>query len=63
MDNSKPWYLSKTLWVQIIGAIALIVAHFSQPLSDFLVNNFGAVGGAWVAINFVLRLFTSQQIG
>lgn len=59
----KAWYLSKTLWLQIIGAVVLIVGQFSPTLSAFLQSNFSAVGAGWAAVNFILRLFSKDQIG
>ncbi len=60
--DAKPWYLSKTILVQIIMGIAMIVAVFSPSASDFIKNYFGEIGSAWAIINVILRLITKKEI-
>jgi hypothetical protein len=58
MENSKPWYLSKTLWLQVLGVIAVIV-----PASQhFIAENLGATGVGWAMINMVLRLISKDKL-
>lgn len=55
--DAKVWYLSKTLWVNILGGIVLLL--------DYL----GTIGieEAWIAAalalaNFIIRFLTSQPL-
>jgi hypothetical protein len=51
--NKKKWYLSKTMWVNILAATVDIASGF-------------ATGGALTALsvaNMVLRAITKQPIG
>ena len=62
MQNSKPWYQSKTIWVgiiQVLCAIGLLVADFLQ-VGDFTAPAFVllAVG----ILTIVLRFLTEQPI-
>lgn len=54
----KPWQ-SKTLWMNLIGAIA---ALFIPSVADFIASNPEVVALIWSGINFVLRLVTKDQI-
>jgi hypothetical protein len=60
--DAKPWYLSKTILVQLLGALAIIVGLFSPTVGEFIKNNFSEVGAAWAIVNVVLRFFTQDQI-
>jgi hypothetical protein len=62
MDPTKPWYLSKTILVNIIMAIALVVANFNPAAAAFIQSNFALTGVAWSVINVFLRLITKQEI-
>jgi hypothetical protein len=53
----KTWYLSKTLWVNIIAAIALLV----QTQTGFIVDA-EAQAGILAVINLILRLITSTGL-
>ena len=58
MENSKQWYLSKTLWLQVLGIIAIIV-----PASkEFIAQNLGESAAAWAFINVVLRLISKDKL-
>jgi hypothetical protein len=60
--DSKPWYLSKTILVQLLGAIAIIAGLFSPSVGAFIKDNFSEVGAAWAIVNVVLRLVTKDQV-
>lgn len=62
MDSAKPWYLSKTILVQLLGALAIIAGLFSPSIGDFIKNNFSEVGAAWAIINVILRMVTKDQL-
>jgi uncharacterized membrane protein len=53
----KPWYKSKTVWVNIIAVIVLIV----QTQTGLIVpENYQT--WAIIAINFLLRLITKEEL-
>ncbi len=55
--NTKPWYLSKTLWVNFVAIVALLV----QSQTEYVVS--AEVQAAFlVIINFILRLITKQEL-
>ena len=60
--DSKPWYLSKTILVQILMGIAMIVAIFSPSAGDFIKNYFGEIGSGWAIVNVILRVITKKEI-
>lgn len=56
--DSKPFWQSKTFWVQILGCVALAV-----PAShDFILNNLGESGAAWAVINMIVRVISKDKI-
>jgi hypothetical protein len=61
-EQSKPFYLSKTLWVNLMGVIAIVVAQFSPEASSFISEYFAELGSAWSAINVVLRLVSKDKL-
>jgi len=60
--QSKPFYLSKTLWVNLFAIVAVVFAQSAPAMSDFIKANFAEVGGAWAVINTVLRLISKDQL-
>jgi len=54
----KPW-LSKTLWVNLIGAAS---AMFFPPVGDFISSNPEIVMVLWSGINMLLRLVTKGAV-
>jgi hypothetical protein len=54
----KPWYQSKTIWVNALGLVAMIVPQSAA----FIAEHFSAVGIGWSLINVVLRLITKGKI-
>jgi len=54
----KPFYLSKTFWVQVVAIVAVVI-----PASrDFIQNNLSESAGAWAVINLVLRAISKQKL-
>lgn len=62
MDNKKPFYLSKTIMVNILAGVAMIVAVFQPSVGAFIQEHFSAVGGGWAILNVALRLITKKEI-
>lgn len=54
----KPWYSSKTLWLQVLGIVMIAV----PSTSAFIQANFVASGIAWAVINMILRLVTKGRV-
>jgi len=56
--NSKKWYLSKVLWVNVVGIIiALVTTLITQNIIT------AEIGSAVLAVaNIILRLLTNQPI-
>lgn len=57
-ETKKPWYLSKTLWIQVLGIVALIV----PASAEFIKEYFSEVGMGWALVNMVLRLISKDKI-
>lgn len=62
MDSSKPFYLSKTLWLQVIAVAVLLLSAKLPGVADFLKTNFSEVGAGWAIVNVVLRLISKDQL-
>lgn len=62
MENAKPWYLSKTILLQLMGVVIVIVGAYNEKVADFMKVNFSELGIGWAAINVVLRIVTNKQI-
>lgn len=60
--DSKPWYLSKTILVQVLMGIAMIVAVFSPSAGDFIKSYFSEIGAGWAIVNVLLRVITKKEI-
>ena len=56
--DSKPWYTSKTLWVNAIAFVALVVQSFG---TGFVIGAEEQVG-ILAVINILLRIITKQPI-
>lgn len=57
-ENKKPWYLSKTLWMQVLAIVAIIV----PGSANFIKEYFSEVGMGWALINMILRLISKDKI-
>jgi hypothetical protein len=58
----KKWYLSKTVWVNVMGGAAMIVGVFHPTTAALLKEHFAETGIAWTVINLVLRLVTKEEL-
>ncbi len=56
--NQKPFYQSKTLWMNLLMAIVA----FIPPAKEFITNNPEVVSIGFVVINMVLRLITKDEL-
>lgn len=58
----KSWYQSKTILVQIVAGLALVIAQFQPEIAKLLQENFSEMGMGWIVINLVLRLVTKDKV-
>jgi hypothetical protein len=56
--SSKPFYLSKTFYVQLFALVALLV----PSTSEFIQQNLTESGIVFVVVNIILRALTSDRI-
>lgn len=56
--DSKPWYASKTLWVNALALVGMIV----QGITGAEVLDAEAQGGILALVNLVLRLVTKSAV-
>lgn len=62
---SKPWYLSKSIWLSLVGGIAsALAAAFPQAnaVSQFIAANLPVIGMIWGVLGLVVRLVTKDKI-
>lgn len=57
--DSKPWFSSKTLWVNAIAFVALVVQTFG---TGFIIAP-EEQAGVLIVLNILLRLITKTSIG
>lgn len=62
MEPVKPWYLSKTLWAQVLGLIGLLVGSKVPAVGDFIKNYFAELGAGWAVVNMVLRAISKDAL-
>ena len=62
MPEVKPWYLSKTILVNILMGLAMVIASFAPEVGAFIKENFAEAGGAWAFVNIILRIITKKEI-
>ncbi|CAB4123345.1 hypothetical protein UFOVP40_23 [uncultured Caudovirales phage] len=63
MNDSKPWYLSKTLWFNIICAALAALESNTGILQPFLpVNFYSALAVGLPVVNGVLRVITTKGL-
>lgn len=62
---AKPWYYSKTIWINVLSLVAALAAYFAGPglgLPDEVAHVAGIVLGAANIVNLWLRTATNQPI-
>lgn len=58
----KKWYTSKTILVNLVMGLAMIIGQFNPSIQAVLVEYLGEAGTAWALINIVLRLITKDSV-
>jgi uncharacterized membrane protein YadS len=62
MNESKPWYQSKTLWANIVAAAATLATVLGVDIGLTPETQAELVAGIMVAVNIVLRFVTRTPI-
>lgn len=62
MMEEKSWYLSKTLWVNVLAGIAAVSGAFGLNLGLDVETQTAIVGGVMALVNVVLRVVTTTAI-
>jgi hypothetical protein len=62
MENVKPWYLSKMMLVNLIMAVAGVVAVFKPEAAEFAKQYLGEGAVFWGVLNLILRAITKDKI-
>jgi len=57
----KPWWKSKTLWVNVLGVVAALLLLATKEL-ELTEQAVGWVLFAWGGVNVVLRFVTDSKI-
>lgn len=57
LEESKPWWQSKTLWVNIV----MVAAVFFPPIKELLTEE--VIVTIMGVVNSILRFFTKKAIG
>jgi hypothetical protein len=58
----KPFWQSKTILVNIIMGLAMIVAQFKPEVAAVMQQYLGEAGSAWAIINIALRIISKDKI-
>lgn len=60
----KKWYLSKTLWVQLLITVGVVFATIGKPeIAEWIKGHLIESTSFWAFVNIVLRKITSEEIG
>lgn len=58
----KPFYQSKTFWVQVLGVLGLVVGAKVPAIGNFIKDYFSELGAGWAFVNIVLRAVSKDKI-
>jgi len=62
MDNSKPFWASKTLWANIVALVAVLTASFGFDLGLDAETQTAVVAAIMTVVNIVMRLVTKGPV-
>lgn len=63
MDTTKKWYLSKTIWANVIIAILGVVSAAYAPAGSFLATyQDQLIVGLFTVVNVIMRAVTKDAI-
>lgn len=60
--TSKPWWSSKTIWVNVIAGIASVTTAFGLNLNLDVASQTAIVGGAIAIANIILRAVSKTAV-
>lgn len=60
--RKKQWYLSRMMWINILGATASVIVLVQQFLVTGDFSEIAFLGLAYAVINLVLRKLTKTEI-
>lgn len=60
--EEKSWYLSKTLWINVLAGIAAVSGAFGLDLGLTTEVQTAIVGGVMAIVNIVLRAVTTTAL-
>ncbi len=62
MAEKKSWYFSKTILMNILMGVSMIVGVFYAPAGEFIKTYFSEMGMGWAFVNVLLRIITNEEI-
>jgi hypothetical protein len=62
MNDTKPWFASRTLWVNAIALVATLALANGLDLGLTAETQAEIVAGVLAAVNIVLRFRTNQAV-
>ncbi len=65
MEAKKPFWQSKTMILNFIGAVLSVVAFFSDkggPIAAYISSNAATIGIVWAGLGMVLRMVTKDKV-
>ncbi len=62
MKNSKPFWASKTLWVNVFALVASVTGAFGLDIGLTPEAQTSIVGGVMAIVNIILRLVTKAGV-
>ena len=62
MNESKPIYASKTLWVNLVALVVSVAAAFGVDLGLDTEAQASLVGGIMAVVNIALRMFADKPV-
>ncbi|WP_435100811.1 hypothetical protein [Arhodomonas sp. AD133] len=61
-NTAKPWWASKTLWVNVLALIAAVTGALGIDVGLDAETQTAIVGGIMGVVNIVLRLVTDRPV-
>ena len=61
--ETKPWFASKTMWVNFVALLAAVLGAFGMDLGLDPDTQVALVGGVMAVVNIVLRFVTKSAVG
>ena len=60
--ETKPFYLSKTFYVNLLAIVALIAGSKFPAVDSFIKSYFLELGSGWAVVNMVLRAVSKDKL-